>query len=108
MSRIHTAVPSYSELLLDRNDLSERNREHVLVVLTCLLEGRDPSDTELERSARNGERRALQGVSQVAVIQSFRTAAAALAEQDQRRGAPGRPVAARRPRRSCALTGERR
>ena len=80
-SRIHTAVPSYSELLLDRNDLSERNREYVLVVLTCLLEGRDPSDTELERSARNGERRAVQGVSQVAVIQSFRTAERALGEE---------------------------
>lgn len=77
-SRIREAVPSYSELLLDRNDLSERNRENVLVVLTCLLEGREPSDAELERSARNGERRALQGVSQVAVIQSFRTAERAL------------------------------
>ncbi len=80
-SRIQTAVPSYSELLLDRNDLAERNREYVLVVLTCLLEGREPSVTELERSARNGERRALQGVSQVAVMQSFRTAERALGEE---------------------------
>lgn len=79
--RIQTAVPIYSELLPDRNDLAERNRENVLVVLACLLEDREPSPAELERSARNGERRALQGVSEVSVVQSFRTAERSLGEE---------------------------
>jgi len=81
--RVWETVPSYSWALLERTDLGDRIRENVFNVVACLLEDRYPSPAELSRSTRNGERRALQGVSQTAIMQSFRTAERALSEEFQ-------------------------
>lgn len=82
-SRVWQTVPGYSQFLPDRQELTARIRESVLNVVTCLLEWREPSPGELARSAGTGERRALQGVSSIAMIQSFRTAERVLLEELQ-------------------------
>lgn len=81
--QVWRTIPAYSTLILEQSDLRDRIRENVLNVIMCLLEGREPSAAELARSARNGERRALQGVSHAALIQSFRTAERTLNEEFQ-------------------------
>lgn len=81
--RVWQSVPGYSRLLPDRDELTARIRDSVVNVVTCLLEWREPSPAELARSARAGERRALQGVAAVAMIQSFRTAERVLQEELQ-------------------------
>ena len=79
--RIWERVPPYSAVLLERADLTDRIRENVHNVLECLLDNRTPSADELARCARNGERRALQGVAHAALIQSFRIAERTLSEE---------------------------
>lgn len=79
-SRVWRQVPAYADVLLQQDELGERVRENILVVITCLQENRPPSASELARSRENGERRALQGVSQAAIIQSFRNAERTLSE----------------------------
>jgi len=81
--RVWQTVPGYSQFLPDRKELNSRIRESVLNIVTCLLEWRGPTPAELERSARTGERRALQGVASMAMIQSFRTAERVLLEELQ-------------------------
>lgn len=81
VDRVWQTVPPYSTLLLERADLADRIRENVHNVVVCLLENRELSADELARCARNGERRALQGVSHAAVIQSFRIAERTLSEE---------------------------
>jgi len=81
VDRVWQTVPPYSTLLLERADLADRIRENVHNVIVCLLEDREPTADELARCARNGERRALQGVSHAAVIQSFRIAERTLSEE---------------------------
>jgi hypothetical protein len=76
-------VPAYSSILLERDDLSDRVQGNILNVIMCVLEDRPPSKAELARSAQNGERRALQGVSQASIIQSFRWAERVLGETFQ-------------------------
>lgn len=79
--RVWERVPPYSAVLLERADLSDRIRENVLNVIECIRDGRVPSTDELARCARNGERRALQGVAHAALIQSFRIAERTMAEE---------------------------
>jgi len=81
VDRVWQTVPPYSTLLLERADLADRIRENVHNVIVCLLEDRAPSEEELARCARNGERRALQGVAHAAVVQSFRIAERTLSEE---------------------------
>lgn len=81
--QVWETIPAYSTLILEQSDLRDRIRENVSNVILCLLEGREPSPAELARSARNGERRALQGVSHAALIQSFRTAERTLNDEFQ-------------------------
>ncbi|TXK16966.1 CdaR family transcriptional regulator [Homoserinibacter sp. GY 40078] len=81
VDRVWQTVPPYSTLLLERGDLADRIRENIHNVMVCLLEDRDPNPEELARCARNGERRALQGVSHAALIQSFRIAERTLSEE---------------------------
>jgi len=81
--RVWQTVPGYSQFLPDRQELTARIGESVLNVVTCLQEWREPSPAELARSARTGERRALQGVASIAMIQSFRTAERVLLEELQ-------------------------
>lgn len=81
VDHVWQTVPPYSALLLERADLADRIRENVHNVIVCLLEDRSPTAEELARCARNGERRALQGVSHAAVIQSFRIAERTLSDE---------------------------
>lgn len=81
VDHVWQTVPPYSTLLLERADLADRIRENVHNVIVCLLEDRSPTAEELARCARNGERRALQGVSHAAVIQSFRIAERTLGDE---------------------------
>lgn len=79
-NRVWMQVPAYSDTLPQRDELGDRVQENILNVIVCLLEDRPPSRTELDRSRENGERRALQGVSEAAIIQSFRNAERTLIE----------------------------
>lgn len=79
--RVWERVPPYSAALLDRTDLTDRISENILNVIECIRDDRPPSDDELARCARNGERRALQGVAHAALIQSFRIAERTLGEE---------------------------
>ncbi|MFD1713845.1 PucR family transcriptional regulator [Amnibacterium flavum] len=81
--RVWQTIPAYSSLILEQSDLRDRIRENVQNVILCMLEGREPSTAELTRSAKNGERRALQGVSHASLIQSFRTAERTLTDEFQ-------------------------
>ncbi len=67
-------VPSYPAMLLGPDELRSRVQESVTIVIGCLLESRPPSAAELERAANTGERRALQSVDPIAMVQSFRQA----------------------------------
>lgn len=78
--RVWMQVPMYSDVLLERTELGDRVEENLGNVISCLLEDREPSSFELERSAQNGQRRALQGVSHAALVQSFRNAERILTE----------------------------
>ncbi len=79
-NRVWMHVPTFSDVLMQRDELGDRVEENVLNVIMCLLEDRPPSRFELNRSAENGERRALQGVSHAALVQSFRNAERTLTE----------------------------
>ncbi len=81
VNEVWSSVPAYAELVLQRSELRERIRENVHNVIICLLEDREPTSEELVRAAATGERRAIQGVSASAVIQSFRTAERALNDE---------------------------
>ncbi|MDF2989752.1 MAG: hypothetical protein K0S37_266 [Microbacterium sp.] len=81
--QVWRTVPAYSQYVLEQSDLRDRIGDSVRNIITCLLEGREPSPAELARSARNGERRALQGVAPMALIQSYRTAERILGEEFQ-------------------------
>jgi hypothetical protein len=81
--QVWRTVPAYSQYVLEQSDLRDRIGDSVRNIITCLLEGREPSPAELAGSARNGERRALQGVAPMAVIQSFRTSERILGEEFQ-------------------------
>lgn len=83
MRRVWETVPGYPQYVLEPSDLRARVGESVSNVILCLLEGREPSAAELQRTARNGERRALQGLSATAVIQSYRTAERILGDEFQ-------------------------
>lgn len=72
--RVWQNVSGYSPASLEQADLRARIGESVTNVITCLIEGRGPNAAELERSSRNGQRRALQGVTPTAVMQSYRIA----------------------------------
>ncbi|MGF3056078.1 PucR family transcriptional regulator [Microbacterium sp. YY-01] len=73
-NRVWQTVPAYSAQLLERVDLTDRIRDNVHNVIMCMFEDRPPVPDELERAARAGERRALQGISHISIVQSFRTA----------------------------------
>lgn len=81
VTEVWSSVPAYADLVLHQSELRERIRENVHNVITCLLEDREPAADELARAAATGERRAIQGVSASAVIQSFRTAERALNDE---------------------------
>ena len=81
VTEVWSSVPAYAELVLQQSELRERIRENVHNVIICLLEDREPTQEELARAAATGERRAIQGVSASAVIQSFRTAERALNDE---------------------------
>lgn len=81
--RVWETVPSYSAQLVEREELANRIRDNVRNMLLCLLENRSPSPDELLRSAHAGERRALQGVTHISILQSFRTAERVLNDEYQ-------------------------
>jgi sugar diacid utilization regulator len=81
VTEVWASVPAYAELVLQQSELRERIRENVHNVIVCLLEDRQPTPEELARARTTGERRAIQGVSASAVIQSFRTAERALNDE---------------------------
>ncbi|QZN84747.1 CdaR family transcriptional regulator [Cellulomonas sp. C5510] len=83
--RVWRSVPAYPQVVVDRADLSGQVRDSILNVLVCLMEDRAPSAAELDTAAANGERRALQGVAQAAVIQSYRNAERSLVDTFQAR-----------------------
>ncbi|WP_454049388.1 PucR family transcriptional regulator [Cellulomonas sp. Marseille-Q8402] len=95
--RVWRSVPAYPQVVVDRGDLSGQVRDSILNVLVCLMEERPPSQAELAVAATNGERRALQGVAQAAIIQSYRNAERSLVDTFQARcGRMQVPVAALR------------
>lgn len=95
--RVWRSVPAYPQVVVDRGDLSGQVRDSILNVLVCLMEDRLPSAAELDTAATNGERRALQGVAQAAIIQSYRNAERSLVDTFQARCARMQvPVAALR------------
>lgn len=95
--RVWRSVPAYPQVVVDRGDLSGQVRDSILNVLVCLMEDRQPSAAELATAATNGERRALQGVAQAAIIQSYRNAERSLVDTFQARCARMQvPVAALR------------
>jgi hypothetical protein len=95
--RVWRSVPAYPQVVVDRGDLSGQVRDSILNVLVCLMEDRQPSAAELATAATNGERRALQGVAQSAIIQSYRNAERSLVDTFQARCARMQvPVAALR------------
>lgn len=67
-------VPGYEVTALDRAELISAIRASVRAVLTCLAEGRMPSDDELEPARLLGERRAVQGVPIESVMSSWHSA----------------------------------
>ncbi len=83
--RVWRSVPAYPQILVDRTDLQVQVRDSILNVLVCLMEDRPPSAAELATAGTNGERRALQGVSQSAIIQSYRNAERSLVDTFQAR-----------------------
>jgi hypothetical protein len=83
--RVWRSVPAYPQVVVDRGDLSGQVRDSILNVLVCLMEDRSPSAAELDTAATNGERRALQGVAQAAIIQSYRNAERSLVDTFQAR-----------------------
>jgi hypothetical protein len=83
--RVWRSVPAYPQVVVDRGDLSGQVRDSILHVLVCLMEDRAPSEAELAIAATNGERRALQGVGQSAIIQSYRNAERSLVDTFQAR-----------------------
>lgn len=83
--RVWRSVPAYPQVVVDRGDLSGQVRDSILNVLVCLMEDRSPSASELDTAATNGERRALQGVAQAAIIQSYRNAERSLVDTFQAR-----------------------
>lgn len=83
--RVWRMVPAYPQVVVDRADLGDQVRDSILNVLVCLMEDRAPSAAELETAATNGERRALQGVAQSAIIQSYRNAERSLVDTFQAR-----------------------
>jgi hypothetical protein len=83
--RVWRMVPAYPQVVVDRGDLNEQVRDSILNVLVCLMEDRAPSEAELATAATNGERRALQGVAQAAIIQSYRNAERSLVDTFQAR-----------------------
>jgi hypothetical protein len=83
--RVWRMVPAYPQVVVDRGDLNEQVRDSILNVLVCLMEDRAPSEAELATAATNGERRALQGVAQSAIIQSYRNAERSLVDTFQAR-----------------------
>lgn len=83
--RVWRSVPSYPQILVDRTDLQVQIRDSILNVLVCLMEDRSPSPAELATAATNGQRRALQGVSQSAIIQSYRNGERSLVDAFQAR-----------------------
>ena len=78
--RVWRLVPAYPQVVVDRTDLTAQVRDSILNVLVCLMEERAPSQGELDSAATNGERRALQGVAQAAIIQSYRNAERSLVD----------------------------
>lgn len=83
--RVWREVPAYGQILVEQTELREQVSDSVLNVLVCVMEDRSPHPAELERAATNGERRALQGVSQAAVIRSYRAAERTLVSAFQAR-----------------------
>ncbi|HEY0188244.1 MAG TPA: helix-turn-helix domain-containing protein [Cellulomonas sp.] len=83
--RVWRMVPAYPQVVVDRGDLGDQVRDSILNVLVCLMEDRPPSAAELATAATNGERRALQGVAQSAIIQSYRNAERSLVDTFQAR-----------------------
>ncbi|RMI09429.1 PucR family transcriptional regulator [Cellulomonas triticagri] len=83
--RVWRSVPAYPQVVVDRGDLSGQVRDSILNVLVCVMEDRPPSEAELATAAANGERRALQGVAQAAIIQSYRNAERSLVDTFQAR-----------------------
>jgi Regulator of polyketide synthase expression len=73
-NRIWLQVPAYADVMVQRDELADRVRENIAIVIECLMKDRRPSQVELDRALKNGERRALQGVAHEAIIQSFRNA----------------------------------
>lgn len=81
--RVWRTVPAYSQFMLDPAELEARIGESVSLLIDCLIEDRAPTSAELDRVARVGERRALQGFSSTALIQSFRTSERVLGDEFQ-------------------------
>lgn len=74
-------VPSYSSVLLGRDDLHGYVRNNLFVVFTSLHEGTTVNEEDLGRARDLGESRALQGVPAEALLRSFRAAERAVVEQ---------------------------
>lgn len=80
-ARVWNGVPGYRSVLMDADDLRSYISSNLLTVLSCVTEGREVTDAELDRARHLGDSRALQGVPLDALIQSFRTAERATVDQ---------------------------
>jgi sugar diacid utilization regulator len=67
-------VPGYEITALDRAELLDAIRASVQAMFQCLVEGRLPSQQELEPARALGERRAIQGVPIESVVGSWHNA----------------------------------
>lgn len=77
-AEIWQRVPAYSEILSDRSALEQYVLPNITDAVEFMRSGRDIDDADRERLDGLGRSRALQGVPQAAMIQSFRIGERAL------------------------------
>ncbi|MFD0586282.1 hypothetical protein [Dactylosporangium darangshiense] len=79
-AEVWRAVPAYSDIVMERSALEQHVRPNIQGTLEYMHSGRDIDDDDRRRLEVLGRSRALQGVPQAAMIQSFRIAERALVD----------------------------
>jgi len=77
-AEVWRVVPAYSDIVMQRDALEQYVRPNIQGTLEFMRSGRDIDDEDRRRLEVLGRSRALQGVPQAAMIQSFRIAERAL------------------------------
>ncbi|WP_432826667.1 helix-turn-helix domain-containing protein [Dactylosporangium sp. CA-092794] len=79
-AEVWRAVPAYNDIVMERDALEQYVRPNIQGTLEYMRSGRDIDDEDRRRLEVLGRSRALQGVPQAAMIQSFRIAERALVD----------------------------